>query len=681
MFTKLRWTFALALALTALAAAGERLTPELLWQLGRVGSPAVSPDGAQAVYTVRHYDWRENNGWTNLWLADLKNGETRRLTAGRHSDSAPAWSPDGTAVYFASNRDGATQVHRIRIDGGEAEKITDFEGGVANFQLAPTGDFALFTREVKLEDGITNLFSDLPEAEARLYDDLKFRHWDEWHEGTFSHLFVAKLSGGAPRDLMAGQKADTPLKPFGGASQIAVAPDGKEICYTAIVGRPAQSTDSGLYLVSPDGGEPRLITGGMGGYDTEPRYSPDGRYIAFLSMKTPGYESDRNRIMLYDRQNGQIRELTEGRDQTVDDIAWLDANRLVFSAPLKGTIQLYTLDIRNGKSRQLTQGRHNLSTFAIGGGALVALKSTHERPYELHRVSLDDGKLTKISGVNDALYAKLDLPTVEERWVKATDGKMIHNWVLYPPGFDPAKKYPLLVYCQGGPQGMVSQFFSYRWNFHLMAAQDYVVLAVNRRGLPGFGREWNDEINRDYGGQPMRDILSSADAMLAEPYIDTERTAAVGASYGGYTVFRLMGENYGEQKRFTTMIAHCGLFNLESWYLATEELFFPNHDQGGPFWTSEEQKRLYAEHSPHTYVDRWETPLLVIHGEKDFRVPVGEGMQAFTAAKLRGLDAQFLYFPEENHWVLSPQNSILWHRVFYRWLAKHCKPNQGPAVQ
>ncbi len=678
---KLRNLSVLLAAITVGSFAGERMTPELLWSLGRVGGPAVSPDGQWAVYSVRHYDWRENTGWSNLWLANLDSGENRQLTSGRHSDGSPSWTPDSRAVYFSSNRSGASQAYRIRLDGGEAVQVSQFDASFGNLLLAPSGDYLLFTREVKLEDNVHDMFADLPKADAKLYEDLKFRHWDSWHEGSYSHLFTAGLDGGGARDLMPGQKTDTPLKPFGGRSEIAVSPDGREICYTAIAGRPADSTDSGLYLVSKDGGEAKLITAGMNGYDVEPRYSPDGKYIAFLSMSTPGYESDRNRIMLYDRKTGQIRELTKGRDQTVSGIQWLDATTIVFNAPLKGSIQLYALDIGSGSSRQITRGRHNLSSFATGGGKLVALKSTHERPYELYRVDPKTGAMTKLTAVNDQAYAKLDLPSVEEKWVKATDGKMIHNWVIYPPNFDPAKKYPLITYCQGGPQGMVSQFFSFRWNFHLMAAQGYVVVAVNRRGLPGFGREWNDEINRDYGGQPIRDILSSADAMIQEPYIDPSRTAAVGASYGGYTVFRLMGENHGAKKRFTTMIAHCGLFNLESWYLATEELFFPNHDQGGPFWTSPEQKKMYAENSPHTYVDRWETPILVIHGEKDYRVPVTEGLQAFTAAKIRGLDAQFLYFPEENHWVLTPQNGILWHRVFYRWLAKHCKPDEGPAIQ
>lgn len=666
----MRW----ALLVTALSCfGGEMLTPEKLWELGRVGSATLSPDGTKVLFTVRHYDWKANKGNTDIWMVSTNGGDARQLTTHASSDSNPIWAEDGQSFYFVSKRSETHQIYQLHLAGGEAKQLSHFKKSIGNVKIAPGGKYVLFTREVKLESNVLEKYPDLPKAKARAYDDLKFRHWDGWHEGTYAHVFRANLDGSDVQDLMPELKQDTPLKPFGGGEDFVISPDGKEICYTALEpNRPATSTDTGLYLIPASGGKAKLITPNMGGYDTHPTYSPDGTRIAFLSMETPGYESDRNRLMIYNRKSGAIKELTKGRDQTINGFVWVDANTIVFNAPLKGNVQLYTMNVKNGKTKQISKGRHNLNGINASNGSLVALKSTHERPYEVVSVNVKSGALKTLTGINDAAFSKLDLPKVEERWVKATDGKQIHNWVIYPPNFDPNKKYPLLTYCQGGPQGMVSQFFSYRWNFHLMAAQGYVVLAVNRRGLPGFGREWNDSIRQDYGGQPIRDILSSTDALLKESYIDKNRVGAVGASYGGYTVFRLMGENYGANKRFSTMIAHCGLFNLESWYLGTEELFFPNRDQGGPYWLNEAQKKNYAVHSPHTYVDRWETPLLVIHGEKDYRVPITEGIQAYQAAKIRGLKARFLYFPEEGHWVLSPQSGILWHRQFFEWLTETC---------
>lgn len=669
-FTRWLWIFAV---LTGYAA-DNRLSPEMLWELGRVGAPVVSPDGRLAAYTVTRYAWREGTRQTDIWLVDTERGSEQRLTTHSASDHTPMWAADSQSLYFVSNRDGSSQIYHIARAGGEAVKVTDFDDAIANVHRAPKGAYWLFTRAVKLDETAGDRHPDLPNANAKRYDHLKFRHWDTWHDGTFSHVFKADKKGAQVTDLMPGRRSNTPLKPFGGRGDMAISPDGQEICYVALVdGLPAGSTDTGLYLLSADGGQPRLITKDMPGYDTDPVYSPDGRYLAFMSMATAGYESDRNRIMVYDRKTTAIRELTADRDQTIGHADWYDNQTLVFYAPTKGTYQLYALDVNNGESRQITKGRHNIQSFSMANGVIVATKSTHERPTELVRVDYKTGALTPLTGQNDDVYAKLALPKVEERWLTATDGKPLHTWVIYPPNFDPTKKYPMLTYCQGGPQGMVSQFFSYRWNFHLMAAQGYVVVAPNRRGLPGFGREWNDEIKQDYGGQAMDDLLTATDALRGESFIDKDRVAAVGASFGGYSVFMLMGRNHGDQKRFATMIAHCGMFNMESWYLSTEELFFPNRDMGGGFWLSAEQKDVYRRNSPHNFVEKWETPLMVIHNQLDYRVPLEQGLQAFTAAKLQGLDARLLYFPEENHWVLSPQNSILWHREFFTWLAKYCQ--------
>ena len=392
-------------------------------------------------------------------------------------------------------------------------------------------------------------------------------------------------------------------------------------------------------------------------------------------MQTAGFESDRNRIILYERETGVARELTKGLDQNASNIQWApDSASIVFESERQGTNQLFQISVADFQLKQVSKGRFNWHTvgFLDGGERLLTTQTSMLRPAELHQLSLADGSDTKLTGVNDAIYANLELPTIEERFVEATDGKKIHCWVIHPPEFDASadKKWPMLTYCQGGPQGQIGQWFSYRWNFHLMAANGYVVLAPNRRGLPGFGREWNDQISGDWGGQAMKDILSTTDEMIAEPYIDEDRVGAVGASFGGYTVYWLMG-NGGD--RFKAMIAHCGVYNLESMYGSTEELFFVNHDLGGPYWSSQEALDRYQQFSPHRFVKDWKTPLLVIHNQQDFRVPVTQGIEAFTAAQIQKVPSRFLYFPDEGHWVQKPQNSVLWGRVFFEWLDRYVK--------
>ena len=413
----------------------------------------------------------------------------------------------------------------------------------------------------------------------------------------------------------------------------------------------------------------------MKGYDNDPTYSPDGRYLAFHSMERPSFESDRNRIMLFDRNKGSMSELTTNLDQTTHGAQWAaDSSRLYFASEWRGTDQIFAIDLATKTTTQLTDGRANwsLRDVSADGSKLALSRQTMIRPGEIGVMPAKGGKFKQLTDVNAEHYSKLQLPSVKERWVRATDGKMIHNWVIYPPHFDSKKKYPMLTYFQGGPQGQIGQWFSFRWNFHLMAAQGYIVLAVNRRGLPGFGRAWNDQISKDWGGQCMRDILSSTDDMLTEPYVDAKRVAGVGASFGGYTAYWMAGH---AEDRFCSLIAHAGVFNLESMYGVTEEHFFVNWDIGGPYWRSEKLKKAYDDFSPHRYIKNWRTPMLVIHGEKDFRVPIGEGMQAFTAAQLKGVPSRFLYFPNEGHWILSPQNGVLWHRVFFEWLARTCKPS------
>ena len=658
-----------------------RLNPKLLWELRRVSDPQVDPSGQLLLYSVRSYSLDDNAGVTQLHLLDMASGDRRQLTH-EGSNWSGRWSPDGTRIAFLSTRGDSPQIYSLTVKAvGEVERITNHPGGVANMAWSPKGTHFSFTAEVKLDADVRDRYPDLPKARAAIFDSLMIRHWDQWREGSYSHLFVVSADGGPARDLMPGERYDTPVKPFGGGEQITWSPDGKELCYTAKKEsgvRWTRSTNNDLWVVSIDGGPARNMTQGMMGYDQDPAYSPDGRFVAFHSMERGGFESDRNRIMVQDRETGQTTEVTEDFDQSAHSVIWSpDSNHLYFDSDTQGTTQIYSVPRSGGVPEPLTEGRYQFrgAVASQDGEHLYCLRQRMERPYEIVRLETSKRSTGELlTDENGEIYSSLQLPSVIERKFPASDGKDIHAWVIYPPNFDPTRKWPMLLYCQGGPQSQVGQWFSYRWNFHLMAAQGYIVLAVNRRGLPGFGQEWNDQISRDWGGQAMKDLLSATDAMFAEDYVDRERTAAIGASFGGYSVYWLMGHD--KEDRFCAMVSHCGVMNLEAMYLSTEELFFVDWDLGGAFWSSPELAREYERFSPHRFVGKWDTPLLVVHGQKDFRVPVTQGIQAFQAAQLRGVPSRFLYFPDEGHWVLSPQNGVLWHRVFFDWLDHWCKPER-----
>jgi dipeptidyl aminopeptidase/acylaminoacyl peptidase len=689
-------------AVTVRADEPSLMSPEALWKLGRIGEAAVSPDGDRVAFTVTRYNLAANEGKTDLVVGSLPNPDAagdqtavafntplvemkkqRVIVKGAKGLGSVQWLRRGDSLSIVYIAPGAeepndAQIWSIPPEGGEPKQLTKVAGGVGNLKASPTGAHLAFTVDVKLDPTPQEIYPDLPKADARIIDSLMYRHWNAWHDYAYSHVHVAKIqddgSLGEPVDLMAGLKFDCPLPPMGGADEFNFSPDGDELALTIkAVNNPAESTDSSVMLVSLEGGPMNNITVGMNGYDKNPVYSPDGRYIAFQSMERPGFEADRNRIMLYDRTNGYIEEITEQLDQSAHNVRWnAGSDTLFFDSEYSGTQQVYSMAIHTRQVQQITSGTFNFQVVdSIPNSQIVLLTQQNMlRPAELAAVDIETRKTTTLTSTNEKLFANLELPKVEERWVRATDGAHIHNWVILPPNFDPAKKYPSLVFCQGGPQAQVSQAFSYRWNFHLMAAKGYVVLGVNRRGLPGFGQAWNDEISGDWGGQAMQDILAATDALLTEPYIDSKRVGAVGASFGGYTVYWLMGN---AQDRFQAMIAHCGVFNLESMSGSTEELFFTNFDLGGPYWKSDETQEKYDAFSPHRFVGNWRTPLLVIHGEKDFRVPVTQGMEAFTAAQVQGVPSRFLYFPGEGHWVSKPQNSVLWQRVFFDWLETHLK--------
>ena len=686
----------------------KRMTPELLWQLGRLGDVAASSDGNLIAYTVRNYDLAENSGRSDLHLLNLTSEKDIVLIDSWKSISSIQWfdspqgerlflvgrngevvdnadAPEGDAVESAepTTNVSKSQVWSLDPISGNMLQVTSVESGVSNLKVSPVGTHIAFTVDVKMDKEVNELYPDLPKADARIIDQLMYRHWDSWHDYKYTHLHVAELGGdgraGEARDLMAGIFSDCPVPPFAGSEQFAWSPDGKEIAYTTkIAANWAQSTNSDIYLHEIASQQPaKNITQGMEGYDNDPVYSPDGKFIAFHSMERAGFESDRNRIMVLDRASGKITEATKGLDQTSHGATWSnDSSEIFFVSEYRGSNQIFCTKLKELKTRQVSEGRFNWSLVQLlgDGKSAICTKSSMIRAKEISVLSLSDKADKVVSHINDEIYADLELPTVEERWVDATDGKKIHCWVIYPPNFDPEmeKQWPMMTYCQGGPQGQVGQFFSYRWNFHLMAANGYVVLAPNRRGLPGFGREWNDQISQDWGGQAMQDLLSATDNMVREPYVDSKRVAAVGASFGGYSVYWLMGNH---ANRFCTMIAHCGVYNLESMYGTTEELFFVDWELGGPYWQNDDAKKLYDRFSPHRFVGNWKTPLMVIHGEKDFRVPVNQGMEAFSAAQIQGVPSRFLYFPGEGHWVSSPQNSVLWQRLFFDWLDRYCQPD------
>jgi dipeptidyl aminopeptidase/acylaminoacyl peptidase len=648
----------------------KNMVPETLWEFGRVSDVRVSPDGSQVLFGVTHYDVQENRGHRDLFVMPVSGGEPRNITNSRTNESSAVWRPDGKKIGFMRATEMGMQLWEMEPDGSNATQVSYISGGITGFDYAPDMRHIYFTKRVQVIPTVNQVHTDLPRANAMVYDDLMYRHWDHWKDGTFSHVFVAPYQDGSlgrHTDIMEDEPYDSPLAPFGGSSQITWSPDGRSLVYTSKkkFGKDyAMSTNSNLYLYDLETRETRDLTPFNDGYDRNPVFSPDGRYMAWESMHKDGFESDKNRIMVMDMQTGKYRDYSAGFDQSSSSFAWsADGSTLYFVSGIHATYQLYSLELASGKITQITDGMHNYSSVAPAGQYLVAQKMSMSLPTEIFRVNKQTHQQEQLSFVNKPVLDGLNLGNVEKRWVETTDGKEMLVWVIYPPNFDPNKKYPALLFCGGGPQSAVSQFFSYRWNFQMMAAKDYIIVAPNRRGLPTFGQEWNDQISEDYGGQNMLDLLAAIDAVKTEPFVDENRLGAVGASYGGFSVFWLAGNH---QNRFSAFIAHCGMFNFKSWYGTTEEMFFANHDIGGPYWES--PKPHSYDFSPHHFVGNWDTPILVIHGLKDFRVPYGQGMEAYNAAQLQGIPSRFLVFPEENHWVLTPQNSILWQREFFRWL-------------
>ena len=662
----------------AITIEGGRLTPEALWAMGRINSVHPDPTSGLVAYTVSYYSVEENR--STSWIRVCQEqGETLKVI-NEFVGHSPAWH-NGQLCYI--NGDG------LLVIGDKT--LTGFDKDIEGFLLSPQGDKIILIAQVKTVASTADKHPDLPLASGRVVDDLMYKHWDEWTE-TAPHPFLCELKGlGVQKfrslevsncvDLLEGTPYESPMKPFGGVEQLAWSPDGKQIAYTCRKKSGLEyaiSTNSDIYLYDIATGTHTNLTEDNGGYDTNPSYSPDGQWIAWQSMERDGYESDENRLMIQNLQTGEKRFLTRGMETNVDAYYWKDNNSLVFSAVWHATSMLYEVNLQ-GECQCLTTGQYDYVPGGNIGDTYYCLRHSMREANEVFCFAKSSEveefrslEVQQLTHENDNIYSQIEMGTVVPRWQKTTDGKQMLTWIIYPPHFDASKKYPTLLYCEGGPQSPVSQFWSFRWNFMMMAANDYIIVAPNRRGLPGFGNEWNEQISGDYGGQCMKDYLSAIDEFVAsEPYVDKDRLGCVGASFGGFSVYWLAGHH---EKRFKAFIAHDGIFNMEMQYLETEEKWFANWDMGGAYWdkTNKIAQRTFAN-SPHLFVDKWDAPILCIHGEKDYRILANQSMAAFDAAKMRGVEAQLLIFPDENHWVLKPQNGILWQRTFFAWLDKYLK--------
>ena len=656
----------------------DRLTPELLWKLGRISGETVSPDHKMLLYSVTYYNVEEDKGYKDLYLLNLQNKETSRITNTVINENGANWRPDGLKIGFMSDESGSSQLWEMNIDGTNRKQISFIEDGITGFKYSPDGSKIVFSKTVKLDKTVNDIYADLPKAKARIEHDLMYRHWDSWHDYTYNHLFIADYNEKGVYeaiDIMEGERFDSPTKPYGGIEDVAWSPDGTLLAYVCkkLIGKEyAFSTNSEIWLYNIETGETSNFTEGIKGYDVNPVFSPDGTKLAWASMERDGYESDQARLFIADIQTGVRTNLFENYEESAQSINWsANGTSIYFISDVQATDEIFSVDLVSKEIKRITNGVHNFKSIQLAGNELVARKQSMSYPDELFIVNVENGLDEPITTVNKPVFDQLKMGEVTKRWVKTTDGKDMLVWVIFPPNFDQTKKYPALLYCQGGPQGTVSQFWSYRWNFQLMAANEYIIVAPNRRGLPGFGMEWLEQISKDYGGQNIKDYLSAIDDVAKEPYVDKDNLGAIGASYGGFSVFYLAGNH---NKRFSAFVSHAGIFNFEQMYATTEEMWFVNWDLGGAFWDKENRiaQRSYAS-SPHNFVDKWDTPILVIHGANDFRIPYTQGMAAYNSAIMKGIPAEFLFFEDENHWVLKPQNGLLWHRTFFNWLDKWLK--------
>ena len=683
--------------------ASDRMTPEALWAMGRIGGAQASPDGKQVVYQVGYYSVKENKSHQILYVMDADGKNKRQLTTSAKSETDATWIENGQKIAYLFGG----QVWKMDADGSNKQQLTHSKADIEGFKFSPDGKRVILIKSIPYYGTIKKNPDDLPLTTGMVITDMNYRHWDHYVE-SIPHPYVAQVTENGideGKDILEGEPYECPMAPFGGVEQLAWSPDSKQIAYTCRKREGlayAISTDSDIYLYDIDSQATRnlckpanyqepaidptktMATQAVNhqdgdfnvGYDQNPKFSPNGKYVAWQSMKHNGYESDRNRLLVYNLATGEKQYVTESFDTNVDEFCWgNDSQTLYFLACWHACVNVYQTNLK-GQVSQITDGWYDYGSVQLLGNTKKLLVTRHSmsHPDDIYSIALKKKpEITQLTDENKHIFNQLEIGKIQQRWVKTTDGKEMLVWVILPPHFDETKKYPTLLFCEGGPQSPVSQFWSYRWNFQIMAAHGYVVIAPNRRGLPGFGSEWNEKVSGDWTGQCMNDYLSAIDDAAANlPFVDRERLGAVGASFGGFSVYYLAGHH---DKRFKCFIAHDGAFNLESMYTDTEEAWFSNWEYDDAYWNKDQTDRARRtyENSPHKAVDNWDTPILCIHGEKDYRINANQGFGAFNAARMKGIPAELLLFPDENHWVLKPQNGILWQRTFFNWLDRWLK--------
>ena len=646
-----------------LIGAQQVLTPELMWSMNRLGVQAVAPDHSALIYKVSKTDLKTEKSSSENFLLNLSTSAAKQIDLGKKS--LVQWDKNGLYAL----EEGTLYISK---DLGKTWSSFYALGKVDNIRISPDQKFIAFSKEVKLEETLAKeKYSDTPNSTGHIYNDLNHRHWDTFSEGRYNHVFVVPVGAevSSAKDLLEGKLWDSPQRPFGGAEDFIWSPDSQSLLYVV---KPksgkgyATSTNTDIFSYDLASGTTRNLTEGMMGYDVNPKFSPDGKTLLWQSMKREGYEADKNDIVVMDWKTGAKKNLTEEWDESVTGSTFWDkdSKRIFFTAAFRATKQLFSLDAKTGKISQITSGKFDVNDiYAQPGERLLVSRTDMNHSADLYAVNTKGGAMGQVTDINKALYSSITPSTSELKMVTTTDGKQMGVWMVYPPNFDPNKKYPTLLYAQGGPQSALTQTFSTRWNLGLMAAQGYIVIAPNRRGMPGWGTKWNEDISKDWGGQVMQDYLSAVDYAKKLPGVDPERIGAVGASYGGYSVLMLAGIH---ENRFKTFFSHNGLFDMNSWYHTTEELWFANWDIGSPY--ENPKPKAFTEFNPANYVHKWNTPLMVVQGGKDYRVPYEQGQAAFQAAQLKGLKSRLLYFPNENHWVLNPHNALVWQREFFGWL-------------
>jgi len=669
----------LLVAADAVAKKKRALTVEDLYRVGRVSQLAVSPKEPLAAFVVKTFDMEANTGVSHIWLADLAERTSRRLTNAEASDWAPRWMPDGR-LAFLSTRSGKPQVWAIPLDGGEAAQLTDLPTGVDNFAVAPDGAHLAVVATVYADcrDMACNAerlaAEEASKVKARKIDKLLFRIWDHWLDERRGHVLWVPIDGGEPRDLTPGD-LQTPPHDLGGHMDLSVSPDSKEVAFTAnLTDDPAWNTNNDVLVVSVAGGPPRNITAKNQACDAEPLHSPDGAYIAYLAMKRPGFEADRRVLTLYDRKSGKRTALTDSLDRSVAGFTWAPSSRAIFfNASDRGRVAVYKVEVPSGKvAKVIAEGANDDAQVTADGKRLVYLRQTMASPTEVFVSALGGGDERPVSRINAELMAEIEMGAYEDFEFEGAGGDKVHGFLLKPPGFKKGKKYPLLMLIHGGPQGAFGEQFHPRWNMQLFATPGFVVAAVNFHGSQGYGQEFCDAVSGDWGGKPFEDIMKGTDHVLASyDFVDKKNVSAAGASYGGFMINWILGHT----DRFRSLVSHDGVYEQWSMYGSTEELWFPEWEFKGTPWSNPE---LYDKYSPARYAAKFKTPTLVIHGENDYRVPYTQGLQLFTALQRQGVESRLLYFPDENHFVQKPQNARLWWDEVLGWLARHAGIKWAP---